>query len=115
MKKKNLTPYAFRIVLVLAVVVLGQYFSLPSHASASSGWAVVASPNMGANDNLLIAVSAVSGSDVWAVGDFLSSQLQDRTLIEHWNGTRWRVVPSPNVGTGFNSLNGVAAFASTDV
>ncbi|HET7517959.1 MAG TPA: hypothetical protein VFN05_09735 [Actinomycetes bacterium] len=39
-------------------------------------WSVVASPNVGANDNLLNGVSATTG-DVWAVG---SSNVTAHTL-----------------------------------
>jgi hypothetical protein len=36
------------------------------------------------------------------------------TLIEHYNGTRWRIVPSPAAGT-VPSLSGVAAVSASDV
>src|SRR5262249_47139512 len=57
------------------------------------------------------AVAAVSGNanDVWAVGDGIG------TLIEHWNGTQWSLVKSPNPGMAFNNLYGVAAIAANDV
>jgi hypothetical protein len=32
-----------------------------------------------------------------------------RTLILHWDGSRWAKVPSPNVGSSNNSLSAVAA------
>jgi hypothetical protein len=38
----------------------------------------------------------------------------ENTLIEHWNGSAWTIVPSPN-GSGFNSLEGVAVASSNDV
>jgi hypothetical protein len=34
--------------------------------------------------------AAVTSNDVWAVGWDLS-----KSIIEHWNGRRWSVVPSP--------------------
>jgi hypothetical protein len=37
------------------------------------------------------------------------------TLIEHWNGSAWTIVPSPNVGSGNNSLAAVAARSANDV
>ena len=37
------------------------------------------------------------------------------TLTEHWNGTAWSVVPSPNISSGNNNLFGVAAVSTTDV
>ena len=38
-----------------------------------------------------------------------------QTLIEHWNGTTWSVVASPNVGTQLNGLNGVTAVSTSDI
>ncbi len=40
-----------------------------------------------------------------------------QTLIEHWNGTRWNIFPSPNIGgvKNTNQLAGVAAISSNDV
>src|SRR5215470_11255107 len=53
--------------------------------------------------NFLTSVSAVSGSDAWAVGN-------DPGLALHWNGTRWvrTGVPHPSV------LNGVSALSASD-
>ena len=39
----------------------------------------------------------------------------DTDAVEHWNGTSWAIVPSPNMGTGNNHLNGVAAVSASDV
>jgi hypothetical protein len=75
-------------------------------------WATVPSPNTNVL-NTLRGVSARAADDVWAVGDAIKSQSDgvsvSRTLIEHWNGTAWSVVSSPNVGTSHNFLTGVAA------
>jgi hypothetical protein len=73
-------------------------------------WSIVASPNVAALDNGLTAVSAVSATDVWAVGTS-SGTNGYQTLIEHWNGTSWRIVSNPGVGM----LNGVAAIATNNV
>jgi hypothetical protein len=78
-------------------------------------WSVVTSPSPGQNNNNLYAVAALSANNVWAVGDYVNSRGDFRTLTEHWNGTNWSVVPSPNVGVGGNSLTGVAAISSTHV
>jgi hypothetical protein len=77
---------------------------------------VVASPSPASNDTLT-GVAARSATDVWAVGnrqDRSGAIPIDRTLTEHWNGSTWSVVPSPNVGGNDNLLNGVGA-ASGDV
>ena len=56
----------------------------------------------------LWSVTAVSANDVWAVG-----QSSNHTLTEHWDGTRWRVVPSPT-GT-YDVLEAVTAVSTNDV
>src|SRR5439155_14222441 len=37
-----------------------------------------------------------------------------RTLIEHWTGSSWRIVPSPNVGQE-SFLNSIDAISANDV
>jgi hypothetical protein len=79
-------------------------------------WSVVQSPNVGTNENDLKAVGAVSAGDVWAVGNYFDNgSLAWRTLAEHWDGSRWTVIPSPSPSTRFNSLQGVAAVGANDV
>ena len=75
-----------------------------------TAWSVVASPNEGTNNNELHGVAAVSPNDVWAVGFYTdSSGAHGQTLVEHWNGSAWSVVPSPNRGTGNYNLADAAA------
>lgn len=54
--------------------------------------------------------------DAWAVGNF-SSQVApfSHTLIEHWDGTAWHIVPSPDPGARTNSLAQVAASGPDDI
>jgi hypothetical protein len=55
---------------------------------------------------------------MWAVGqsgdDVGVGGTPTATLIEHWNGTAWSVVPSPTVGTS-PYLNGVTATSASNV
>lgn len=62
-------------------------------------WRTVTSPNVGSFGSTLQAVVALSPANVWAVGYSTLRNRSFRTLIEHWNGRFWSVVPSPNVGT----------------
>jgi hypothetical protein len=56
-------------------------------------WSRVPSPNVGPSASVLVAVAAVASNDVWAAGHYgFSGAL---TLVEHWDGTAWSVVPSP--------------------
>ncbi len=65
----------------------------------------------------LNAVAEVSARDIWAVGtSFSLSNPVERTLIEHWDGTSWSIVPSPNPTTTHDtSLNGVAEVSANNV
>ena len=95
------------------------------------------------NPAWLNGVVAVAVDNVWAVGArwvppragrtrrppwLIGHKGVIRTLIEHWNGTSWKVVPSRNIGPAFvrtrsgartaageNQLFGVAAFSASDV
>jgi hypothetical protein len=82
-------------------------------------WSVVPSPDPNpGSTNELRGVDAISPNDMWAVGDYITSTGTIgtyRNLIEHWDGTKWSVVPSPNVGSHHNSLWDVAAVSSNDV
>ena len=88
-----------------------------------TAWSVVPSPSPGNGQKTLFGVTAIAPNDAWAVGFFVEALNQDRpqkTLIEHWDGTRWKVVPSPNVGgqnsqTISNQLRGVIAVSANDV
>jgi hypothetical protein len=76
-------------------------------------WSIVPSRNA-TTSNLLTGVAAVAANNVWAVGYTVTTDgtnQPDRTLVEHWNGSAWSVVASPNVGGNDNLLNGVAATA----
>lgn len=85
-----------------------------------TAWTVVPTPNVGGGsppDNKLQAVAAVSSNDVWAVGweNNIGGLNKQVTITEHWDGTAWTVVPSPNPNSSGGELFGVTALSSTDV
>jgi hypothetical protein len=51
-------------------------------------------------------VAATSTSNAWAVGFYFTSTGRQKTIVDHWNGTAWRRVTSPN-RSGDNNLVGV--------
>ena len=57
-------------------------------------------------------MTATSYGNAWAVGVTNTGTVY-QSLILHWNGRRWAVVPSPNP-TGDTNLIAVAAASSTD-
>jgi hypothetical protein len=86
-------------------------------------WKSVATPRVEGGTNKLNAVLALAPNDVWAVG--LSTPVAPPkhaatlTLIEHFDGTSWTVVPSPNVGPESvyqsNRLLGLTANSADDI
>jgi hypothetical protein len=64
-----------------------------------------------AQSSNLYGVSAVSDHNVWAVGSYTNDYYGSSTsLVEHWNGSAWRIIPSPNPNPGYiNDLVTVAA------
>jgi hypothetical protein len=87
--------------------------TLIEHWNGTS-WSTVASPNPSAGYDDLWATYAASSRDVWAVGRKSAANGGQSTLIEHWNGTSWSVVASPNA-TSYNDLHRVFGSSSTDV
>jgi len=57
---------------------------------------------------------AISSSNAWAVGAYFKG-LSERTLIEHWNGHGWHLVPSPNVAVLRNALNSVSGTSARNI
>src|SRR5579885_2368417 len=80
-----------------------------------SQWSVVASPSPGPYVNYLYGVAAASNTDVWAVGGYSPRKGGAATLIEHWNGSQWTKVKSPNPGSFANLLYAVSALPNGNV
>src|SRR5438477_2696030 len=100
-----------RLVSCIFVTVLTTLLLTAQVAQAAAltcgAWSLVKSPNAGGIVPSLYGVAAVSKSDVWAVGDYLTGGYQ--SLIDHWNGTSWSVVASPKAGGGGILLVGASA------
>jgi len=79
-----------------------------------SAWVQEAAPSPDTDLDELHAVTATSGSNAWAVGyrrPTVSAPF--RTLIEHWNGSKWSLAASPNPSPGQDDLSGIAAIPGT--
>jgi hypothetical protein len=86
--------------------------TLIEHWNGSS-WTVQASPSPVTGNNTLSSVVALSRTSVWAVGYTLSTTGAERTLIEHWNGSSWKVQSSPSP-TSTSILTGVTAVSNSN-
>jgi hypothetical protein len=81
-----------------------------------TNWSIIPSPSPGsAGLNALYAVDANSANDVWAVGSYANIGGFFQTLVLHWDGTSWNVIPSPNVSGANNELYGVMALGPNNV
>jgi hypothetical protein len=78
-------------------------------------WRVQVSPSPGNDTNSLVGVAALSRSEAWAVGTYHTNGSSLKTLIEHWNGSAWKVQRSPSPVTGNNTLSSVAAVSRSNV
>jgi hypothetical protein len=86
-------------------------------------WTQVATPrNLGHGPNVLNAVLTLAPNDAWAVGYSTPGKAEESatlTLILHWDGTSWKVVPSPNIGpksrSQSNRLLGLTANSANDI
>ena len=96
-------------------------FGLPSQgatAAVASGSGatlqIVPSPNPGTFPTLL-GVGTSSASDAWTVGyDADSTNSTFFSLAEHWSGSAWAVVSTPNPFGNENIFNAVADLSPTD-
>src|SRR5689334_21377621 len=92
------------LVSILVLFAALTVFSRPTQATKLTGvhppsgtgstapavgecWNVVRSPNLPSGSGLQ-GVDIAAANDVWAVGSYGS-----QTLVEHWNGSAWAVVP----------------------
>jgi hypothetical protein len=79
-----------------------------------SAWTAVPSPNISNRSHELLDVCAIAPNDVWAVGSWRNIGGDYQTLIIHWDGSAWSLVPSPNF-PGENNLYGVSGTSANDV
>ena len=82
-------------------------------------WSVVKSPNVGSPNavlnNIITEVVAISASDIWTSGDYVLGNGNRQTLLEHWNGSQWSVVPTPNIASHDDYFQGMAADSANDL
>lgn len=80
-----------------------------------SSWTVVPTPSRGDVSSALNAVTVVAGTP-FAVGHYYATDLAAyRTFAQRWDGTAWRILTTPNAGTGYNELYSVSGTAPNDV
>jgi hypothetical protein len=115
-----------RLVRLLGIWALLITFAFSNGSVAAQSiqltWGTVPSPNRGNRQNVLKGISTISASDIWAVGEYNPgvppTETGRRTLTQHWDGSTWKVVASPNpswTGLDLATLEDVAAISANDV
>src|SRR5579884_578465 len=104
----------FFLSIGLFLLVCSQGDLVQAAPVSSGSWKIIASSNPPGDDSLF-AVAAISLNDAWAVGSSGQDGPSPMTLTEHFNGTQWSVIPSPNPGPSSNKLYSVAATTMNDV
>ncbi len=93
----------------------GSGFRTLAEHPVGGSWQAVSSPSPGDQESVLLGVATATDNAAWAVGYQQDAGGPRRTLIERWNGTAWKVMSTPNVGTDDNLLYGVAVLTPSDV
>src|SRR5713101_5582631 len=95
----------------------------PSPTPVTGRWQVVVSPPIDVSHSTfgakLNGVAVVTATDIWAVGYGPplpgEAAFVKHTLIEHWDGISWGIVPSPSPDSQLNDLHSVSGVAGNDV
>src|SRR5207302_445786 len=72
-----------------------------------TSWSVTPSPNTGSTlENGLNSVTCTSSTNCWATGYGRTSATNQpaQTMIQHWDGNTWSIVPAPDVTTAADNI-----------
>jgi hypothetical protein len=78
-------------------------------------WSIADTPQPGSLRDMFFGAAALSANDVWVVGDQEGADGIFETLAEHWDGSSWTVVPTPDPGWAGNHLYAMDAVSPDDV
>lgn len=118
----------FKMSLTILVIITSIYSSTlhtlynqnpvaeaSSQKTCNWKWRVVPSPNSGTKNNSLRGLVTIGANDIWAVGMASGANDSSHTLIEHWDGETWSIVPSPSANTGSSILLDISAIDASDI
>lgn len=79
-----------------------------------SKWSTVSSPDTHALAVELTGVAALAANDVWVVGKAELNGSLTQPLVEHWNGSAWRIVATPALANvRWSSFSTITAIPGT--
>jgi hypothetical protein len=100
-----------RFIVVASAVLLVGILATPASASGA-GWSITPSPNPRVATGQLFWESCAAATSCMAVGTHVKTSGAGVTLAERWNGSRWRIQPTPDPrGAAVSSLWGVSCTA----
>jgi hypothetical protein len=109
--------YDVAAISATEVWAVGSYRRRPLVERRIHAWKAVPAPGPAAvvDDLQLTSVAPLSADDAWAAGEYWDdADLEAKTLVEHWDGTGWTIVPTPNPYPA-DGLYGIAAVSANDV
>jgi hypothetical protein len=105
---------AFAVPLILAGVLAGPTTAAAATPTACQAWSGVEPPGPGTRDNIFTGVAVISPCNAWAVGE-AENDTSRLPLIEHWNGSAWKISAAQDPPGNTVELGGVRAISSTDI
>lgn len=88
----------------------------PTPPACVPSWEQVASADPSETSNALLAVTAISAGEAWAVGASGPDPTSPTTvLVERWGGVAWTAIEAPSPGSERNELLAVDASEPNDV
>ncbi len=102
---RRLIRTAAATVFVVAAVAVGTLTATPAAGASGFTWSIVLAPG----NNSLAGVACVTASDCWAVGGAASE-----TAAQHWNGSTWSIIATPDTSSPSNFLRAVTCVGSSD-
>jgi hypothetical protein len=110
---------AAKFSVLLAAIVLAGAIGIPASASvpvsaSARGWSVTPSPNPVMPTGQLFWVSCPAANSCMAVGTYTKASGAGVTLAERWDGSKWRIQPTPSPsGAAWSNLFGVSCVSAS--
>ena len=116
MEQPTATRRTMLLFVMMAAIIAACSVVLGSAAAVDCGpsWSTVPSA---AELQTPRAIAVNAPDDIWTVGNKGVDDLDSlpKAGAEHWDGTSWTMVPTPNAGDRENAFNGVDALSTNEV
>ena len=103
-------------LLALAFVLSGSTAKETVADTPATGcWTIFQSSNTGLQINEVSALAVLSKDDLWAAGYYSPTYNSYKSLVMHWDGKSWSMVPTPNNEGYSYKLLAIEAISSDDI